>query len=123
MRFLLVGAGGFLGANARYLLSLGVSNWWAHSFPIGTMLINVTGSFVLALFVAYSLRRLGLPDSYRLLFTVGFLGSYTTFSTLTQETMELAAGGQVYLAAAYAGGSLVLGLLGATSGNALGGAL
>ncbi|MBA2363294.1 MAG: fluoride efflux transporter CrcB [Chloroflexia bacterium] len=123
MRYLLVGAGGFLGANARYLVSLGLSRWWGHSFPLGTMLINVTGSFVLAFFVAYGLRRLGVPDAYRLLFAVGFLGSYTTFSTLTQETMERAAHGQIIQAAVYAGGSLLLGLLAAVIGNVLGSAV
>ncbi len=123
MQYLLVGTGGFLGANARYLLSLWASHRWPHTFPIGTMLINVTGSFVLAFFVAYGLRRLGLPDPYRLLFAVGFLGSYTTFSTFTQETLDLAVQGQLLIATAYAAGSLLLGLLAAAIGTVLGTAL
>lgn len=123
MQYILVGTGGFLGANARYLLSLWVMHSWPHSFPLGTMLINVSGSFVLALFVEYGLRRLGLPDPYRLLFAVGFLGSYTTFSTLTQETLDLATQGQLLTATAYAGGSLLLGLLAAVIGTAVGAAL
>lgn len=123
MQYILVGTGGFLGANARYLLSLWVTHRWPHSFPLGTMLINVSGSFVLALFVEYGLRRLGLPDPYRFLFAVGFLGSYTTFSTLTQETLDLATHGQLLTATAYAGGSLLLGLLAAAIGTAVGAAL
>jgi CrcB protein len=123
MQYILVGTGGFLGANARYLLSLWVTHRWPHSFPLGTMLINVSGSFVLALFVEYGLRRLGLSDPYRLLFAVGFLGSYTTFSTLTQETLDLATQGQLLTATAYAGGSLLLGLLAAAIGTAVGAAL
>ncbi|MDP9379445.1 MAG: fluoride efflux transporter CrcB [Chloroflexota bacterium] len=120
MRFLLVGLGGFLGANARYILSGWVSSVWPGAFPLGTFLVNVTGSFVLGFFTALVVGRLHAPEEYRLFVAIGFLGSYTTFSTLSYETLDLLRRGEFLTAALYSLGSLVLGLLAAGLGVALG---
>ena len=123
MRYLLVGLGGFLGANARYVVSRWAAGAWPGAFPWGTLLINVSGSFLLGLLAALATARLRLPEEYRLLLAVGFLGAYTTFSTLTQETLELFERGEPLRAAAYVAGSVLLGLLAALLGTALGRAL
>ncbi len=84
-----VGLGGFLGANARYLLGGLISNRWGTAFPFGTFVINVTGSFILGFFLAYAEDRPFLEPSLRLMFAVGFVGAYTTFSTFEFETLRL----------------------------------
>lgn len=88
-RFLAVGAGGFLGAIARYAVGLLVARFWSGEFPLATFLINVSGSFVLGFFMALSGERLGLEPAWRLLVATGFVGAYTTFSTFEYETHRL----------------------------------
>src|ERR1700736_6438739 len=84
-----VGLGGFLGANARYLLGGYISERWGTVFPLGTFLINVSGSFILGFFMAYAQERPWVAPGARLMFAVGFVGAYTTFSTFEYETMRL----------------------------------
>src|SRR5579871_2174316 len=95
-----VGLGGFLGANARYLLGTFISERWGAAFPYGTFVINVTGSFILGFFMAYVQDRQWLEPNIRLLFAVGFVGAYTTFSTFEYETMRLMQQGEMMLAMA-----------------------
>lgn len=120
MRYLLVGLGGFLGANARYAVGLWMARAWPGAFPLGTLVVNVSGSFILTFFAELALARLGLPDELRLLFAVGFVGSYTTFSTFTAETLALVERGEALTAALYALGSVALGLGAALLGVVLG---
>lgn len=93
MESLYVGVGGFFGAIARYWVSrLFVErfagwSWWG--LPLGTLTVNVMGSFLLALFLAWSSRRVGLPEGLRLLVGTGFFGAYTTFSTFANESFAL----------------------------------
>jgi CrcB protein len=86
---LLVGLGGFVGANARYLMNLWVLSWAGSVFPWGTLLINVTGSFLLAAFIGWASTRAVVIPEMRLLFATGFCGAYTTFSTFATETIAL----------------------------------
>ena len=90
---LAVGVGGFLGALARYLVSLGVARVWPRPFPLGTLLINVTGSFVLGWFTTWVAARTHLDPAWRLLVATGFVGAYTTFSTFEYETRRLSEAG------------------------------
>ncbi len=120
MSYLLVDLGGFLGANARYVLGEWITERMESSFPYGTLLINVSGSFVLSFFMALALGRFNLPPEYRQLFAIGFLGSYTTFSTLTYDTLSLAEQGGLASAAVNILGSLVLGMLAGYLGLLLG---
>lgn len=87
-----VGIGGFFGANARYALSLWVNDYltprWG-AFPYGTFLVNVIGSFGLAVFGAWFSARTGLAPSLRLLVGAGFFGAFTTFSTFANESIAL----------------------------------
>lgn len=115
-----VGLGGFLGAIARYLLSGWVAARWGTIFPWGTFVINVSGSFILGFFLAFAQDRPWLHPQTRLLFAVGFVGAYTTFSTYTYESIRLMMDGQFALAAFNIVGSVVVGLVAVFAGVALG---
>jgi CrcB protein len=88
--YVLVGVGGFVGANARYVTAKWVGSLVEGRFPLGTFLINVSGSFLLGLLGAVIAQK-ALPnaDALRLALGVGFLGAYTTFSTFEFETHAL----------------------------------
>lgn len=120
MAILLVGIGGFLGANARYLLGGWISARFGSFFPYGTFVINVTGSFILGFFMAFAQDRAWVNPNWRLAFAVGFVGAYTTFSTFEYESMLLLRDGEFLLAAANVIGSVITGSLAVISGIALG---
>jgi fluoride exporter len=120
MTLLLVGAGGFFGAISRYLVDGWVSGATGGGFPWGTLVVNVTGSFVLGLLFAASVERGVLPADIRAPVLVGFIGAYTTFSTLTLESWRLVESGSYALAIANMGGSLLLGLLAVIGGLLIG---
>ncbi len=88
-KYLWIGLGGFLGANARFLVGTWALEKWGPNFPAGTLLVNVTGSFLLGVTLAITAGRLGLDPRLRLLLAVGFMGAYTTFSTYAYETAQL----------------------------------
>lgn len=115
-----VGLGGFLGAIARYLLSGWVAARWGAIFPWGTFVINISGSFILGFFLAFAQDRPWLHPQARLLFAVGIVGAYTTFSTYTYESIRLMMDGQFALAAFNIVGSVVVGLVAVFAGVALG---
>lgn len=118
---LLVGAGGFLGAQARYGLSNFASRKWGTAFPYGTIIINLSGSFLLGLFLGLVGRAILADEAYRWLVAVGFCGGYTTFSTYTYETLTLLRERKRLAGlAANLVGSYVAGLLAALVGFGLG---
>lgn len=108
-RTLLVGAGGFVGATLRYLLGGLVSRHAPPEFPWGTLLINVSGCFLIGLLAVFAEER-GVGLGGRLFLMAGVLGGYTTFSTFGYETLSLIREGSHALAAANALGQLLLGL-------------
>lgn len=114
---LAVGLAGFLGAIARYLLGLLLQTG---AFPTATLLINVSGAFVLGYFMAVIGESLPLTSPLRLAVAVGFLGAFTTFSTMALEFDQLARQGLPLRAVAYIGLSMTLGLLAAHVGYGLG---
>ena len=93
--YLWVGLGGFLGANARYIVSRWSAALFGVHFPWGTFLVNISGSFLLGFFATLLSERL-VPqsDTIRLAVAIGFIGSYTTFSTFEFETHALLDNGQ-----------------------------
>ena len=115
-----VGLGGFLGANARYLLGGWIANRLGAGFPYGTYVINVSGSFILGFFLAFAQDRAWVAPSARLLFAVGFVGAYTTFSTFEYESMRLFQDEELLLGAVYLIGSVVSGAAAVIAGIALG---
>jgi CrcB protein len=123
MTLVLVGAGGFLGAVARYLVDGWVSTATGGRFPWGTLAVNLSGSFLLGVLFALSLERAVLPAAIRAPVMIGFIGAYTTFSTLTLEAWRLLEDGSYALAAANLVGSLALGVVAVVAGIALGRAL
>lgn len=118
----LVAAGGAGGAVLRYLVGRWMGPTADASFPWHTFAVNVTGAFVLGLALVLAARQ-GWPAWWRPLIGVGLLGGYTTFSTFSLETVELAMHGSWGTAAGYAFGSLAAGLAGAALGIALGRAM
>ena len=117
-----VGLGGFLGANARYLLGLWVAGRFGTTFPYGTFVINVTGSFIIGLIMGL-LDAHVLAPAVRLSLAIGFVGAYTTFSTFTYETLRLIENGSLLLAAANVVGSVIVGMLAVVAGVVAGRAL
>lgn len=94
MNYLWIALGAIVGASARYFLSGFVARSYSATFPYGTLLINLTGSFVLGFFLIYSSERVLLDPRWRLLVAVGFCGSYTTFSSYAFESFALMEQGQ-----------------------------
>ncbi len=91
-KLLYIGVGGFFGANARYLLSVWANGLLAPrwgNFPYGTLIVNVAGSFGLALFGAWLGARAGMSPELRLFLGAGFFGAFTTFSTFANESLTL----------------------------------
>ena len=119
--FLLVAAGGAVGASARYAVTL-LMRPANGAFPWHTLGINVAGSFLLGLLTAV-LPQSDAGERWRLLVGVGALGGFTTFSTFSVEALTLARGDQWLPAAGYVLGSVVLALAGAAAGYAAGRAL
>jgi CrcB protein len=119
MTYLIIGIGGFLGANARYLLGGWIAERYGTSFPYGTMVINVSGSFVIGFFLVLISDRFIIHPNWRLFFAIGFLGAYTTFSTFSFETFALIQQRSFVLAVANMAGSVVLGQLAVVAGMIL----
>jgi CrcB protein len=113
-QWLLVAAGGAMGGALRYA----VSGWFARrvgeTFPWGTLIVNASGAFLLALLMgssAFGNASSGTPSNgIWLLLGVGVIGSYTTVSSLSLQTLSLAREGQLRAAAAYVGLSVITGL-------------
>lgn len=93
MRYLVVGAGGFLGAIARYAIGVYFDSFWRRDFPLATFVINVSGCFILGLFLTLATERLAVDPRLRLFVAAGFVGAYTTFSTFEYETQRLTTSG------------------------------
>jgi CrcB protein len=116
-----VGVAGFLGAIARYGLEGLVSSRYGGSFPWGTLVVNVSGSLIIGFLFAVVIEgRIIVVPWLRTAMTVGFVGAYTTFSTLTLETFRLVEEGSFGLASANALGSLAIGLIAVYVGVVLG---
>ncbi|MDA8392773.1 MAG: fluoride efflux transporter CrcB [Actinomycetota bacterium] len=113
-----VAAGGAVGAPSRYLMDRFVTSKRKTSLPVGTMAVNVSGSFLLGVFTS-----LALPPLAAALLATGFCGGYTTFSTFEFETVRLVEERLRGQALLNIGLSLLAGLLAAAAGMATGAAL
>jgi CrcB protein len=115
--YFLVGAGGFIGANARFVVARLVGTLFETRFPLGTFVINVSGSFLLGVLGTLVAQKV-MPNSeaMRLALGVGFLGAFTTFSTFEFETHALFDDGSWLTATTNMFASLFVGLLAVRAG-------
>ena len=116
----LMGVAGALGTMARYGLDGLISRRFPGAFPIGTFVVNVTGSLLVGFVFTVLTERFLVSPAVRSALTIGFLGAYTTFSTLSLETIRLIEDGAHLLAGANALASLTGGLLAVYVGIVLG---
>lgn len=116
---MLVAIGGAIGASLRYVVGRVMGPQADIAIPWHTFVVNITGAFALGLLVVLAARG-GWPGWWRPLVAVGVLGGYTTFSTFSLETVELALHGRYGAALLYAAGSLVAGIAGCALGIAVG---
>jgi CrcB protein len=101
MKILYIGCGGFLGAISRYFVSKYVNLILGDKLPLGTVVVNVTGSFILGFLYVLSIEKLAISDAARLFVGVGFIGAYTTFSTFSLEFVNLLSDGSYFNAGLY----------------------
>jgi fluoride exporter len=118
--YLLVAVFGAAGAVSRYWLDGRVSELVHGQFPWGTFVVNIAGAFALGLLVALTTERLLPHPHWRVALGIGYLGSFTTFSTYSYESVKLAEDGAIGLALLNSVGMLAVGLLAAFTGLALG---
>ena len=105
---LAVAAGGALGSVARYLVGIGSGKLLGADFPWGTLIINVTGSFLIGAFVGLFAAKWDLSPAMRAFLTVGICGGYTTFSTFSLDAYYLIERGQTLASFAYVMASVAL---------------
>lgn len=118
--YIIVGIAGILGALSRYYLGLTIHEFWQHSFPLATLLINLVGCFLLAWLTTYIARRNILPSEIITGVGTGFIGSFTTFSTFSVETIQLINHSEWSIAFLYVSCSILGGLIMSGIGYTLG---
>ena len=107
----LVGVGGFVGAVARYLVDRRITVWSGGAPSLGTFVINISGSFAVGLVFALIVERASLSPQLRAPLMVGFLGAYTTFSTLMLQSWHMVEDGAWQFALVNIGGSILIGMV------------
>jgi fluoride exporter len=118
-KYIYIAVGGALGSMARYWVGSTVADRLGARFPYGTFVINMTACLVIGFAITFLGRRAEFNPAWRYLIAVGFVGAYSTFSTYEWETLSTLRAGAFALAALYALGSLVLGLVAVWGGAVL----
>jgi fluoride exporter len=118
-KYFFIAVGGALGSIARYWVGSTVSGRLGLKFPYGTFVINLTSCAIVGFALTYLGKRVELNPAWRYLIPVGFVGAYSTFSTYEWETLSSLRSGAFLLAALYACGSLLLGLVAVWGGTVL----
>jgi CrcB protein len=118
--FLIISLGAIIGANLRYWVGGWAVEQFGASFPYGNLIINLSGSFILGVFMTLATERFLIDPRWRLFFAIGLLGSYTTFSSYTYESLALIMNGQWLLGLLNLFGSALLGGLAVAGGIYLG---
>ncbi|NOZ46237.1 MAG: fluoride efflux transporter CrcB [Chlorobi bacterium] len=113
---MIVGAGGFLGTVSRYFSQIFLQRMFQTIFPIGTMTVNILGSFLIGLIYALSEQSNILSPEIRLFLAVGFCGGFTTFSSFSYNIFNLINDSGIILNLIYIIGSIVLGVIAAYAG-------
>ena len=120
MHLVFIGLGGFAGAVARYFVDGWVTNLGRGTFPWGTLAVNLSGSLLIGLLFALMVERAAISPDLRGPVMIGFIGSYTTFSTLALESWRLLEDGAWLLGAANLAGSILLGVAAVVIGIGVG---
>jgi fluoride exporter len=110
LRVLLIAIFGAVGTLTRYGLQGAVQVRTGGAFPYGTLLINLTGCFLLGLLGQFTMNRMIISPDWRVAMTVGFFGGYTTFSSFGWETAKMLEDGEWLRATTYVTASVVVGL-------------
>lgn len=116
-KYLLIALGGALGSIARFWVGSTIAGRMGIKFPYGTLIVNITACIIIGFFLTYLGRRADLSPAWRFLIPIGFIGAYSTFSTYEWETLSTLRSGAFLLAALYAGGSVILGLIAVWGGS------
>ncbi|WP_421918185.1 fluoride efflux transporter CrcB [Marinifilum sp.] len=107
----LIGMGGFLGSVSRYLIGQGLHRIFDTIFPIGTMTVNIVGSFIIGVVYSLAERDNLISPEMRMFLAVGFCGGFTTFSSFAFDKLNLLKDSGFLYLSVYVGGSVFLGLL------------
>lgn len=111
-----IAAGSAIGGVGRYLLGGMVQRWAGTTFPVGTLLINITGSFLIGAIVRLAVDSAWITPEVRAFLTIGICGGYTTFSTFSYETAVMIEDGEWGRVSLYIGASVLLSLLATFAG-------
>ena len=118
-RYLVVLTGAGLGGLTRYVAGTWITAKYGGRFPLGTLIINVTGSFLIGVLMTLLTETLQPHPNWRLFLVVGILGGYTTFSSFEYETFQAVRDGARWMAMLYMTGSVLLGYIGVWLGTIL----
>ncbi len=116
---LIAGFGGFIGTIFRFLISRYVQLSVVSTFPWGTFLVNIAGSFLIGVFFGISEKGQFMTAEWRLFLTVGLCGGFTTFSSFSNDALLLLENNEIFRFVTYAGLSFLLGLLAVFLGRLL----
>lgn len=109
-KYAYIGSFGFLGAIARYFIKTQHFSFYSGNIPINTLVINLLGAFLISSFLSYA-YKVNLKEELRLGVSTGFLGAFTTFSTMCKELVNLISNGQIFTFTLYLLASILIGLL------------
>ena len=118
-KYLLIAAGGALGSVARFWVGSAISGRIGARFPYGTFVVNLTACVVIGFTLTYMGKHIDFSPGWRYFIPIGFIGAYSTFSTYEWETLSSIRSGAFFLAALYALGSLLCGLIAVWGGAVL----
>ena len=123
LKYLFVGVGGCLGSILRFWFGSYIGSKMGTRFPYGTLVINITGSFLIGLVFALLTVRTNWSPNWRYLIPIGFIGGYTTFSSFEYETLRMIQDGQIGLGLLYVATSVVIGFVAVWGGMIAGRAI
>lgn len=120
IKLLLIGSAGFIGTLSRYWLSGLIAKRYGETFPLGTLVVNLVGCFLVGMLFYLLQERFMVNQTMRTVVMIGFLGGFTTFSSFELQTFTLLQNGEFGLAALNAGLSNLIGLVFVWAGYSLG---
>jgi fluoride exporter len=123
LKYLMVGIGGCLGSILRFWVGSYIGSRMGSRFPYGTLVVNITGSFLVGLVFALLTAKTQWSPNWRYLIPIGFIGGYTTFSSFEYETLRTMQDGQVGLGLLYVATSVIVGFIAVWGGMVAGRAI